>query len=83
MRYERVRVLPVNDLRELPQVRRRDGRLVVFGLLIHRATAPTIVRVTPVWERRAVKDDGPAPAPAPISDVPAARPARPVDARPR
>ena len=85
VRYERVRVLPVDQLRTLPQVRRGDGRLVMFGLLIHRSTPVTIVRVRPVWERRDVRAAGsPTPA-APIDEV--LRPADPdqpqVTDRPR
>ncbi|MCD2190974.1 type IV secretory system conjugative DNA transfer family protein [Actinomycetospora soli] len=73
--YERVRVLPVDRLRTLPQVRRGDGRLVMFGLLLHRATPATITRVTPVWERSDVQAAG-APVPvAPINEV--LRPADP------
>ena len=74
MRAERVRVLPVDLLRTLPQVRKGSGRLVMFGLLIHRSTPATIVRVRPVWERVDVRAAG-APVPAsPIDEV-----LRPVD----
>lgn len=69
LRSERVRVLPVNDLRELPQVRKNGGRLIVFALLIHRATAPTVLRVTPVWERRDVRAAGTPPTLGPIDEV--------------
>ncbi|MCD2191354.1 type IV secretory system conjugative DNA transfer family protein [Actinomycetospora soli] len=74
VRYERVRVLPVDQLRTLPQVRRDDGRLMMFGLLVHRATPATIIRITPVWERPDVQAAGAAPAVAPIDEV-----LRPVD----
>lgn len=60
VRYERVRLLPVDRLRTLPQW---------HGLLIHRATPATITRISPVWERRDVKAAGPATAVAPIDEV--------------
>ena len=69
VRHERVRVLPVDLLRTLPQVRRADGRLVVFGLLLHRSTPATIIRVTPVWERRDVKVAGAPAGQVPIAEV--------------
>lgn len=69
VRYERVRVLPVNDLRELPQIRNSDGRLVIYALLVHRSTPVTLVRVTPCWERSDVKAAGSPPALEPIDEV--------------
>ena len=60
LRTERVRVLPVDRLRTLPQW---------HGLLIHRTTPVTIVRIRPVWERHDVKAAGSPLQPAPIDEV--------------
>ena len=67
-RTERVPVLPVDQLRTLPQW---------HALLIHRAMPATIVRMRPVWARRDVQAAGPPPALVPIhpyDDAPADEP---------
>lgn len=50
-------LLTLDQLRELPQW---------HGLLLHRNTRPTLVRVAPVWERRDVRHTEP---PAPTSHI--------------
>lgn len=59
-RLERMRVLPVDRLRTLPQW---------HALLLHRATPPTIVRLRPVWDRPDVRAAGESPPISPIGAV--------------